>query len=117
MPLEDVCRKMREFGYDGLELACWGDHFDVFEAAKSKTYCREKLALLKKYDLGCWAISNHLAGQLICDPDNDSRSDGFAPAKLAEKCWPAFTFPFLRLDEIRYEKGKWNEWMRRNLKP
>ena len=39
------------------------------------------------------------------------------PEKLSAKCWPAFKFPFLRLDEIRYEKGKWNEWMLRNLKP
>jgi len=85
LTLEDVCRKMQKFGYDGLELACWGDHFDVFEGAKSKKYCTEKLALLKKYKLGCWAISNHLAGQLICDPNNDGRSDGFAPAKLKGK--------------------------------
>ena len=35
MPLETVCQKMSEFGYDGLELACWGDHFDVFKAAAS----------------------------------------------------------------------------------
>ena len=83
LTLEDVCRKMREFGYDGLELACWGDHFDVFKAAESKEYCEERLALLKKYGLGCWAISNHLAGQLICDLNNDGRSDGFAPAELA----------------------------------
>ncbi len=83
LTLEDVCRKMRDFGYDGLELACWGDHFDVFAAAESKAYCEEKLALLRKYGLGCWAISNHLAGQLICDPDNDARSDGFAPPELA----------------------------------
>ena len=42
-------------------------------------------SLLKKYNLGCWAISNHLAGQLICDPNNDGRSDGFAPAELKGK--------------------------------
>ena len=85
IPLKDLCPMMREFGYDGLELACWGDHFDVFEAAKSKKYCSEKLALLKKHGLGCWAISNHLAGQLICDPNNDGRSDAFAPAELKGK--------------------------------
>ena len=83
LPLEEVCRIMREAGYDGLELACWGDHFDVFKAAESTAYCDDKRALLAKYGLGVWAISNHLAGQLICDPDCDSRSDGFAPAALA----------------------------------
>ena len=85
LPLEEVCRIMHEAGYDGLELACWGDHFDVFKAAESKAYCDDKRALLAKYGLGVWAISNHLAGQLICDPNCDSRSDGFAPAELAGK--------------------------------
>ncbi len=83
MPLQTVCEKMSSFGYDGLELACWGDHFDVFKAAASTAYCDEKRALLEKYGLGVWAISNHLAGQLICDPNFDSRSDGFAPAECA----------------------------------
>ena len=83
MPLETLCQKMSSFGYDGLELACWGDHFDVFKAASSTAYCDEKRALLAKYNLDVWAISNHLAGQLICDPNFDSRSDGFAPAECA----------------------------------
>ncbi|MPM31733.1 hypothetical protein SDC9_78290 [bioreactor metagenome] len=83
LPLETVCRKMSAFGYDGLELACWGDHFDVAEAAHSQTYCDEKRRLLAKYNLGVWAISNHLAGQLICDPDDDARTDGFAPPECA----------------------------------
>ncbi|MBN1559413.1 sugar phosphate isomerase/epimerase [candidate division KSB1 bacterium] len=83
LPLEEVCRKAVEFGYDGLELACWGDHFDVFEGAKSKVYCDAKHATLAKYGLKTWAISNHLAGQLVCDPNNDSRSDGFASPEAA----------------------------------
>lgn len=80
LPLEVMCQKAKQFGYDGVELACWGDHMDVFQAAEDKKYCEAKLALLQKYDLKLFAISNHLAGQLICDPNNDSRSDGFAPA-------------------------------------
>ena len=52
LPLETLCRKMQDFGYDGLELACWGDHFDVFKAAESTAYCDEKRALLEKYGLG-----------------------------------------------------------------
>ena len=83
LPLETLCGKMRDAGYDGLELACWGDHFDVFKGAESKAYCDDKRALLSKYGLGVWAISNHLAGQLICDPNCDARSDGFAPAEYA----------------------------------
>lgn len=79
LPLDTMCQKTKEFGYDGLELACWGDHFDVFQGAESKEYCDDKHAHLAKYGLKTWAISNHLAGQLVCDPNNDSRSDGFVP--------------------------------------
>ncbi|MBI4977481.1 MAG: sugar phosphate isomerase/epimerase [Spirochaetes bacterium] len=80
LPFETMCQKAKDFGYEGLELACWGDHMDVFKAAVDKKYCEDKLATLKKYGLKLYAISNHLAGQLICDPNFDARSDGFAPA-------------------------------------
>jgi len=32
LPLEEVCRLAHQWGYDGLELACWGDHVDVQRA-------------------------------------------------------------------------------------
>ncbi len=83
LPLETVCQKAEKIGFDGLELACWGDHLDVFKAATDKKYCEDKLKLLDKYHLKCWAISNHLAGQLVCDPNNDRRSDAFAPKECA----------------------------------
>lgn len=73
---------VKSFGYDGVELCCWGDHFDVDKAATDQKYCDDLRVLLDKHDLGCWAISHHLAGQLVCDP-NDERSDGFAPDELA----------------------------------
>lgn len=79
LPLDTLCKKVKAWGYDGLEIACWGDHLDVFKAAEEPGYCKGKLALLEKYGLKVWAISNHLAGQLVCDPNNDSRSDGFVP--------------------------------------
>ena len=49
LPLETLCQKSKEFGFDGLELACWGDHMDVFKAAEDKQYCENKHALLEKY--------------------------------------------------------------------
>jgi sugar phosphate isomerase/epimerase len=67
LPLETLVSKASDFGYDGLELACWGDHFDVERAARSKSYCREKWELLADYGLTAYAISNHLVGQAICD--------------------------------------------------
>ena len=79
LPLETLAQKATEWGYDGLELACWGDHMDVAQAAKDKKYCEKQLAILEKNDLQVFAISNHLAGQLVCDPNDDSRSDMFAP--------------------------------------
>jgi len=83
LPLETLAKKVAEWGYDGLELACWGDHMDVDRAAKDQAYCDQQLGILKKNNLQIFSISNHLAGQLVCDPNNDSRSDGFAPPNCA----------------------------------
>ena len=81
--LTDLAKKMSEIGYEGLELACWGDHMDVFKASEDLDYCKQQKAILEKYGLQLFAISNHLAGQLVCDLNNDSRSDMFAPADCA----------------------------------
>ncbi len=65
LDFEIVCQKAKSFGYDGLELACWGNHFEVDKA--DKAYCDKKLPILKKYNLEVYAISNHLVGQAVCD--------------------------------------------------
>jgi sugar phosphate isomerase/epimerase len=67
LPLEDVCRKASDFGYQGLELACWGDHFEINKAAADPGYSAAKRDLLDRYDLQCHAISSHLVGQAVCD--------------------------------------------------
>jgi sugar phosphate isomerase/epimerase len=67
LPLEDMCRKASDFGYQGIELACWGDHFEVNKAAADPNYCSAKRDLLDRYDLQCHAISSHLVGQAVCD--------------------------------------------------
>ncbi|MEC8915580.1 MAG: sugar phosphate isomerase/epimerase [Candidatus Neomarinimicrobiota bacterium] len=79
LPVTVLAEKASSWGYDGLELACWGDHMDVEKAASDLNYCEEHLEKLAKHNLNVYAISNHLAGQLVCDPNNDSRSDLFAP--------------------------------------
>ncbi len=81
MPLEVLAKKAASWGYDGLELACWGDHMDVDKAAEDKSYCEKQLGILEKNGLKLFSISNHLAGQLVCDPNNDERSDIFAPSE------------------------------------
>jgi sugar phosphate isomerase/epimerase len=83
LPLEELAPKAASWGYDGLELACWGDHMEVDKAAKDPSYCKKQLGILKKNNLQVFSISHHLAGQLVCDLNNDARSDGFAPADCA----------------------------------
>ena len=83
LPLETLAKKAADWGYDGLELACWGDHMDVEKAANDKEYCKQQLDILNKNGLKLFAISNHLAGQLVCDPNDDERSDAFAPKDCA----------------------------------
>lgn len=68
LPLAELARMAGEWGYDGLELACWGDHFDVRRALGEDAYCRGQLDVLAEHNLRCFAISNHLVGQAVCDP-------------------------------------------------
>lgn len=67
LPLTELAPLAKEMGYDGLELACWGDHFDVQQALDDDSYVQGRWDILKKHDLECFAISNHLVGQAICD--------------------------------------------------
>ena len=67
LTLEDVAKKASAWGYDGLELACWGDHFEVDQALADESYCQGRIDLLKKYGLSVYAISMHLVGQAVCD--------------------------------------------------
>jgi len=80
VPIAKLAAKAKKWGYDGLELACWGDHFEVRRALKEPDYCKKHRAMLKRHGMEVYAISNHLAGQLVCDP-NDSRSRAFAPKR------------------------------------
>src|SRR3954470_7191612 len=67
LPLEKLAPLAKSMGYDGVELACWGDHFDVDAAGSSKKYLSDKWQLLADHGLTCYAISSHLVGQAICD--------------------------------------------------
>ncbi len=82
LPLEELAKKASSWGFDGLELACWGDHFDVDKALEDEKYCQKKRALLKKHGLEVYAISAHLVGQAICD-----RIDSRHKAILPEDVW------------------------------
>jgi sugar phosphate isomerase/epimerase len=67
LPLAELAPLARTMGYDGLELACWGDHLDVDRAASDTQYCKGRWELLADHGLTAFAISNHLVGQAVCD--------------------------------------------------
>jgi sugar phosphate isomerase/epimerase len=81
LPLETLAAKAAEWGFDGLELACWGDHFDVERALAEDGYCRGRRDLLEKHGLQVYAISNHLAGQAVCDRI-DERHKSILPPRV-----------------------------------
>jgi sugar phosphate isomerase/epimerase len=82
LPLEEVARKAAAWGYDGLELACWGDHFDVAKAIEDDGYCARKRELLADHGLDCWIISTHLVSQAVCDHPIDERHKGILPGRI-----------------------------------
>ncbi|MGH3423144.1 MAG: sugar phosphate isomerase/epimerase family protein [Nocardioidaceae bacterium] len=79
LPFEEVARLASEWGYDGLEIACWGDHLDVWRAVEEDGYLQSKRDLLDKYGLQVFAISNHLKGQAVCDDPIDARHRDILP--------------------------------------
>ncbi len=78
LKLEQMCKKAKKFGYDGLELACWGDHFEVSKALEDRSYCKRKWEMLDKNKCKCFAVSNHLVGQAVCD-NIDERHKSILP--------------------------------------
>jgi sugar phosphate isomerase/epimerase len=81
LPFEEICAKARAFGYDGLELACWGDHFDVAAALADPSYVKGRWQILQKHGLKAWAISAHLVGQAVCD-NIDARHRSILPPEV-----------------------------------
>jgi sugar phosphate isomerase/epimerase len=82
LPLETLTKKTSAWGFDGLELACWGDHFDVDKALEKNAYLKEKRDLLAKHNLKCFAISTHLVGQCVCDDPIDDRHKSILSPQL-----------------------------------
>ena len=81
LSLEELAGKAAGWGFDGLELACWGDHFEVDRALVESDYLLEKRTLLERHGLGCWALGAHLIGQAVCDPI-DARHQGVLPPEV-----------------------------------
>ena len=76
LDIATMCEKASSFGYDGLELCCWGDHFEVDRA--NAAYCRAKREFLEQHELELYSISAHLVGQAVCD-NIDARHQAILP--------------------------------------
>ncbi|MFC0545930.1 sugar phosphate isomerase/epimerase family protein [Kutzneria chonburiensis] len=73
LPFEEVCRLASGWGYDGLEVCTWGDHFDVQEALADDAYIPKFKETLARHNLQCWTLSCHLTSQAVCDHPIDER--------------------------------------------
>ena len=82
LPLEELAPLAKEMGYDGLELACWGDHFEVGRALSEDGYVEGLREVLENNGLECYAIGNHLVGQAVCDPIDERHK-----ATLPQHVW------------------------------
>jgi sugar phosphate isomerase/epimerase len=82
LPFVEVCRLASQWGYDGLEIACWGDHFEVDKALSDPSYVDGRKQILAEHGLSVYAISNHLVGQAVCDFPIDERHQAIVPAAV-----------------------------------
>jgi sugar phosphate isomerase/epimerase len=83
LPLEEVAKLASNWGYDGLEIACSGEHLDVQRIVEDDSYLADRLEVLKRHELQVFAISHHLAGQAVCDDPIDFRHQ----AILSSRVW------------------------------
>lgn len=82
LTLQQVAERAAMWGFDGLEIACSGEHFDVQRALREDGYVAERRAILDTNGLNCWALSNHLVGQAVCDHPIDARHRNILPERV-----------------------------------
>ena len=82
LPFVEICQLAESWGYDGLEIACWGDHFEVDKALSDDSYIPRRLELLERHHLKVFAISAHLVGQAVCDDPIDERHKNILPPRI-----------------------------------
>ena len=81
IPLADFAKKVADWGYDGLELAC-GDHYEVDKALEDDAYVPSILDILEKNGLKCYAVGAHLVGQCVADAIIDERHKSIIPSRV-----------------------------------
>lgn len=67
LPLEALAPQIAEWGYQGVDLCCWGDHFEVQRALGDDEYSANKLALLNRLELAAPVVSCHRVSHAVCD--------------------------------------------------
>jgi sugar phosphate isomerase/epimerase len=68
LPLEELAARAAEWGCSGLDLCCWGDHFEVQRALTEEAYAPAKLDFLRRLELDVPVLSCHRVSQAVCDP-------------------------------------------------
>ena len=86
LPLAELAPLASDMGYDGLELACWGDHFDVDRGDRAAGLRgRAAARCCERHGLQCHAISTHLVGQAVCDRIDERHKAILPPARLGRR--------------------------------
>jgi sugar phosphate isomerase/epimerase len=75
LSLEQLVAQAAEWGYQGLELCCWGDHFQVQRAVSTEDYGTGIIALLNRHELMAPVLAVHRVSQAICDPIDERHRD------------------------------------------
>ena len=79
LPFDELCALASKMGYDGLEVACWGNGIDIDRAYSDDSYVAWIKETLAKNNLICKALACHIIGQCVGDAP-DPRLNNFAPA-------------------------------------
>ncbi|MDR1620264.1 MAG: sugar phosphate isomerase/epimerase [Clostridiales bacterium] len=82
LEFEELCSLAKSMGYDGLELAAWGNCLDLERVIADEKYVAFIKDTLAKNGLACEAIATHIIGQCVGDAP-DPRLNNFAPPQLA----------------------------------
>ena len=67
VPLDALAGKAADWGYQGLELCCWGDHLEVQRGLSDDAYPAARVDLLARHDLTLAVVAAHKVGQAVCD--------------------------------------------------
>jgi sugar phosphate isomerase/epimerase len=67
LPLDTLAAKAGDWGYQGVELCCWGDHLEVQRGVSEDDYAPARLELLARHDLQAPVVAAHKVGQAVSD--------------------------------------------------